>query len=206
MQILSKEKLVLARETENGLEALPPNEAKWLNVVQSKFEHKDKKGNWLFVSRNKDLDKIPKPDAVIIVATIRQDGELFLVLTKEFRIPVGDYEYGFPAGLVDENELVTNAAVREFKEETGLDLSIKLVSPWALYSSAGLTDETVQFVMGTASGEISDKYLESSEDIEVIIASKEKVQELIDSGLPLGAKAWSIMWMFCNNPESLSFE
>lgn len=207
MRILNKEKLVFARETENGLEALPSNEAKWLNVVQASFEHKDKQGKWLFVTRNKSLDKAPKkPNAVIIVATVRKNGELFLVLTKEFRIPVGDYEYGFPAGLVDENELVTTAAIREFREETGLDLSVKLVSPASLYSSAGLTDETVQFVMGTASGEVSDKYLESSEDIEVILASREKVKELVQSDLPLGAKAWSIMWMFCNNPESLSFE
>ena len=132
-----------------------------------------------------------KPDAVIICAVI---DESYLVLTSELRIGLGSYEIGFPAGLVDEGESPADAAKREFREETGLDLEVTRVSP-NLYSSAGMTEEAVPMVYGKASGTVSDEYLERNENIIVILATPSFVQRVVagEFDLAYGAKAWCAM-------------
>ena len=62
------------------------------------------------------------PDGVIIygVHGVNKDK---VVLVKQYRYPIDDYIYEFPAGLVEPNEEIKDAAVREFYEETGLTLS-----------------------------------------------------------------------------------
>ncbi len=59
-------------------------------------------------------------DAVLIVA-LDPDKEA-LVLIREFRMPINDYIYSLPAGLIDEGEDIYQAAIREMYEETGLSL------------------------------------------------------------------------------------
>ena len=66
-----------------------------------------------------------------------------LVITREYRVPLDDYEVGFPAGLVDAGESVEQAVRRELKEETGLNLSRVICTSPPLYPSAGMTDESV---------------------------------------------------------------
>ena len=44
------------------------------------------------------------------------------LMIQEFRIPIRDYEIGFPAGLIEENENIKDAINRELKEETGLEM------------------------------------------------------------------------------------
>ena len=58
------------------------------------------------------------PDAVVIVPLHVASGAL--VMTREYRVPLADFEYGFPAGLVDEGEGIEDAVRRELWEETGL--------------------------------------------------------------------------------------
>ena len=43
-----------------------------------------------------------------------------MVIIREYRVPLDGYEYGFPAGLVDNGESLEQAARRELMEETGL--------------------------------------------------------------------------------------
>ncbi len=63
---------------------------------------------WQIASRNARPKCVSKqfdlPDAVIIVPFHVQRNKL--VIIREFRVPLGDYQYGFPAGLVDEGETV----------------------------------------------------------------------------------------------------
>ncbi|MGD8251830.1 MAG: NUDIX hydrolase [Desulfobacterales bacterium] len=103
------------------------------------------KKQWVFASRN-DPPKLTsgrfdRPDAVVIAATHAE--RRAVVVIEEFRVPLGGYQYGFPAGLVDPGETIEDAAVRELKEETGLDLvRISKISP-PIYSSSGMTDESI---------------------------------------------------------------
>ena len=90
-------------------------------------------------------------DAVTCVVIVNIPGdEPKLLLTKEFRYPVGRYLLSPPAGLIDaadretENAVVS-AAKREIEEETGLRVKdtdrIFTVNPLC-FSSPGMTDES----------------------------------------------------------------
>ena len=115
------------------------------------------------------------------------------VMIQEFRVPINDYEIGFPAGLIEENEKIEDAISRELKEETGLDLvSIKEISPFT-YSSSGMTDEAVAMAFINVDGEVSDKFLEPSEDIIPMLVSKNEIEKLMKQpDLKWGSKAWLI--------------
>ena len=70
----------------------------------------------------------PRVDAVMIIMTDRAHERLLLV--REFRLELDREIYGLPAGLIDPGETPEEAARRELKEETGLDLvSIRRVLP-----------------------------------------------------------------------------
>ena len=118
------------------------------------------------------------------------------LMIREFRIPIRNYEVGFPAGLIEENENIEDAIKRELKEETGLDLvSIKEISPFT-YSSSGMTDEAVAIAFVDVAGEVSNKFLEPSEDIIPMLVSKNEIAKLIkQTDLKWGSKAWLI----CNS-------
>lgn len=115
------------------------------------------------------------------------------VMIQEYRVPIKNYEIGFPAGLIDGNESIENAIKREMKEETGLDvIEIKKISPFT-YSSSGMTDEAIAIAYVNVDGEISDKFLEPSEDIIPMIVSKVEIKRLLSlKDLKWGSKAWLI--------------
>ena len=110
------------------------------------------------------------PDAVTCIVIVRvpecADGTAAdngrrvpkLLLTKEFRYPVGQFLLSPPAGLMDpsdKGEPVPQLATarREIKEETGLELKstdrIFVVNPLA-FSSPGMTDESNSIVCAVA--------------------------------------------------------
>jgi ADP-ribose pyrophosphatase len=138
------------------------------------------------------------PDAVVIVPFhIEKDK---LVIIKEFRVPLGGYQYGFPAGLVDKGETVQQTCTRELKEETGLSVTrVKKISP-PVYSSSGMTDESVSMVYVECDGTPSNKGNEGSEDITTIFVSPKKASELCkDSKIKLDVKTWLVLNSFAEN-------
>lgn len=181
---------------------------KWLNLFSKTY--KNKKGdeeNYLFSSRHQNPPESianKKPDAVIIAAIIDNPNQpLRHVLTSEYRVAIGGYELGFPAGLIDEDETAEQAAKREFLEETGLILKVSKTSPSRLISSAGCSDECVQIVFGTAQGTISKDNQEASEDIQTHLFTQNQLVTLLSQDSPLnclgwGAKAWPILMLFAN--------
>ena len=173
---------------------------KWLNLFAATFEHHGHTGRWLFASRRAEPQKGPGAgDAVIIVPILRMPGEPpRLVLEKEFRVPVGDYVYGFPAGLLEPGESVEECVRRELREETGMEVvRFKRVTP-PLYSSSGLTDESaaMAFVDVRATPESLPK-LEASEDIEVLLLDHAGVCRLCDdTGVRIDAKVWTTLYLY----------
>ena len=117
-----------------------------------------------------------------------------LVINKEFRHPIQDYEWSFPAGLIDKGESPIDAAARELKEETGYDVvSIYRVSP-PVISSAGLSDESTSMVYVLCTGRDGEQKTEETEEIETKRYTIEELKDLMkDSSLVWSCKAWPII-------------
>lgn len=182
----------------SGYEIKKLTDCTWLNLFEVRFTRNSGSDKaWLMCSRkNRPVEDATRADIVVIVATIdSQDGKR-LVVTKEFRVPLWDYEYGFPTGLIDDGEDIATAASRELKEETGLDLvKINHISQ-PVFSSAGLTDESCHMVLVEAKGEASDKWSEADEDIEVFLLNVEGIRDLLASNKKIAAKAWGMLYHY----------
>lgn len=146
------------------------------------------------------------PDAVSCVVILKVKGqEDKLCLSKEFRFPMGQFLLSVPAGLLDAEdkeleEPVFSAAIRELKEETGMDFlpgdEIKFISP-LLFSSPGMTDESnalVQMILyreeiplmnqeGAVGGECFDGF---------VIVGKEEAKEILRRGKEADGTFYSI--------------
>jgi len=173
---------------------------KWLNLFAATFRHDGHTGRWLFASRK------PNPygaadvgDAVVIVPVLRDPGQpARLVLEKEFRVPVGDYVIGFPAGLLEPGESIEQAVRRELLEETGLEVvAVKRVTR-PVYSSGGMTDESAALVfVDVRSTPESLPRREPSEEIEVLLLDLDGVCRLCDDpGARVDAKAWMTLYLY----------
>ena len=133
------------------------------------------------ISRNPDIRSLEelsgnKPDAVVLIMT-SMDGSKIL-LNKEFRMAAGRSVYNFPAGLIDPGEIPEEAAARELREETGLNL-IRIDDIIGLsYSAVGFSNEMNVCVVGCCDGEIqmSDS---SFEEIDAAWYTREEVRELL---------------------------
>lgn len=105
------------------------------------------------------------------------------MLIRQYRYPLDAYLYELPAGLIDGNETPGMAAAREMKEETGLDFAEyaggKECYRRPFFMGPGFTDETSATVFGTAIGIISDVQAEATEEIQVILADKERVRQIL---------------------------
>lgn len=173
-------------------------DCKWLNLYNIAYRLPDgSKHNWQMASRkNNPVKDVKSPDAVYIIPIISTKSGNKLVVTKEFRVPLWDIEYGFPAGLVDQGEDITGTAKRELKEETGLDLiSIDHISK-PVYSSAGMTDESCVMVFCRASGTVSSEHLEGTEQIETVLMDIDDVNELLASDKKMSSKAWGVFYHY----------
>ena len=136
--------------------------------------------------------RIQRPDAAIIVPYHRKEDKLAVI--KEFRVPVGGYQYGFPAGLLDPGEELAAAAGRELHEETGLKLVRVYRHSPAIFSSAGITDEAVAVVFAEVDGTPDTHHNEDSEDIEVFMMDRGAVRDLLQrTDIVFGARAWLVM-------------
>lgn len=149
------------------------------------------------ISRNPDIRGFDdlhdrKPDAVVLIMHDESGGKI--LLNREFRMAPGEWVFNFPAGLIDPDESVAQASVRELREETGLSLD-HISDVWKeSYSAVGFSNEKNVVVVGTASGEIQPSDSEM-EEIEAAWYSKESVRELLRSA-PFAARtqAYCALW------------
>ena len=184
--------------------------SKFLKIFEVFYKTKlgnDKK--WIVASR-KDLEDYKKMvsgekdfvnDAVIIVAVEPERNAL--VLIREFRMPINDYVYSLPAGLIDPGEDLYESAVREMYEETGLELYDidKENSCKKAFASVGMSDESLAIVYGKVRGEFSTAAQEESEIIEPVYVDQKMAKEILESSENIDIKLWLILRDFVKRGE-----
>jgi len=173
---------------------------KWLNLFAATFEHGEHRGRWVFASRKAEPRAgDPTPDAVVIVPLLKDPGQpVRLVMIREFRIPVGDYTFGLPAGLIEADETIENSIRREIAEETGLEVTAFQRITQGLYSTSGMTDESaaMAFVEVRTPPGVAQA-LEASEEIEVLLLDWHDIDALCnDRTAKMDAKAWMVLMMY----------
>lgn len=161
---------------------------RFLNLYE--MDALDSKGmpfHYYFASRNRE-EALPlktgeiMQNGIVIYALWKEDPSK-IVMVRQYRYPLDAYIYELPAGLIDAGETAKEAAIREMKEETGLDFEpyengdAAYERPYFL--GAGLTDETSMSVFGFAKGNISDAFLESTESIEVLLVDRQKAKKIL---------------------------
>lgn len=154
---------------------------------------------WVFASRSNRLNPLEKddtqPDAVVIIPF--HISEKKLVLIKEFRFALGGYQYGFPAGLMDRDETIEQTGKRELFEETGLSITKVLKKSPAIFSSSGMTDESISLLFVECEGHPTSRFNTASEDIEVMMVSREQALDILyDSKIKFDVKSWIILNTF----------
>lgn len=160
----------------------------FVNLYELDRESKTgKKGKYYVASRaksEKDLKLVTgenPPDGVVIYSLYGEKQDK-VVLIRQYRYAINDFVYEFPAGLVENGEPYKEAAVREMKEETGLEfspLSINEAYEKPAFTTVGLTDESCSIVFGSSSGEITKEFQEDTEEIEVVLADREEVKRIL---------------------------
>ena len=121
------------------------------------------------------------PDGVSVYALYGEARDR-VVMIRQFRYPIGGWVYEFPSGIIDPGETYREAAVREFREETGLQLDPLVVDPIfeaPRFQTIGMTDESCALVFGYASGEPTSAFEEDSEEIEVVLADRAMVRDIM---------------------------
>lgn len=160
----------------------------FLNLYEmDAFLKSGKPFHYYFVSRDKEesikLHTHSKQPTGMAVYAITEELPHRLVMIRQYRYPVDEYLYELPAGIIEQGETQNQAAIREMKEETGLNFL-----PYeggeeclrkALYLVPGFSDELNATVFGTVKGTISKKYLEDTEDIEVFFVDQEEAKRIL---------------------------
>lgn len=132
------------------------------------------------------------------------DAQDRIVFLRQFRVPFGAHVLEFPAGLVDPGETPEQTALRELREETGLNGKVRRISP-PLSSSAGLTSEQVHLAFVEVEESDVENALgagtldshESSEEIELLAVPRDKIEQFLAGRGAAGDVVDVKLFLFC---------
>ena len=157
---------------------------RFLNLYTLEYEHEGKTIKWTLASRNKPdaltcVTGKDKADSVCIIPKVVINGKEFLVLTKEFRQPINDYVFSFPAGLVEDGEDPLTCCARELQEEIGAEEIAEVNKLTDIcYNSEGMTDESV-VIFEVVVTKLGKQNLQDHEDIRVFFVPMEELESFI---------------------------
>lgn len=160
-----------------------PLKSKWLNVRKDKVR----------MPKGVELDDfyiLEYPDWINVIA-ITEEGDF--VLERQYRHGTQTVEYEICAGVIEKGEEPLVAVQRELYEETGYG-----GGEWKLYcisapNPAAMTNRNYTFIAKGVK-QISSQHLEKSEDIDVIVVSREEVKKILKEGKMMQGIMQAPLW------------
>ena len=186
---------------------------RYLNYYELEAVHRDGTASpYYMASRAKDVDHLKavtrenKPDGVILYGVYGEAKDR-VVLIRQYRYPLGDYVYEFPAGLVEEGEEMAAAGIREMYEETGLTFTPVDAGSYSrpFFTTIGMTDESCGTVFGYCSGEPTSVHEEASEEIQVILADRAEARRILREENVAIMCAYMLMHFIASTGDPLAF-
>lgn len=180
----------------NGIDTIL--EGRYINRYNVKYILEDgTERAYEMVSRAKGLASLEDLNAAPVEAVVMimhdRTGERIL-LCREFRMAAGEWVYNFPAGLVEKGESVADAARRELKEETGLDMVETRHVFQPSYSAVGFSNEKNVCIIGVADGEFAPS-TSSSEEIHAKWHTRAEVAKLLETArFAARTQAYCYLW------------
>ena len=183
---------------------------RFLNLYELDATFRDgSRAPYYVASRRKSVDSLKAAtgdshaDGVILYGVYGESKDK-VVLIRQYRFPLGGYCYEFPAGLVEPNEDMLDAGIREMYEETGLQFTpVKTARPY--FTTIGMTDESCGTVFGYCSGEPSNVHQEGSEDIQVVLADREECKRILKEENVAIMCAYMLMHFIASEGDPLAF-
>ncbi|KAI8404793.1 hypothetical protein FOFC_14265 [Fusarium oxysporum] len=125
---------------------LPIDEAKWVTLKKIEYVDQVGKARTWEVATRKTRGKSGVDAVAMGNILLHPSKPASTLLVIQYRPPLDAYTIEWPAGLIDAEETAEEAAVREFKEETGYDCKVLSVSP-AQAADPGMTNANMQLAM-----------------------------------------------------------
>ena len=186
---------------------------RFLNYYELEAVHRDGSiSPYYMTSRAKDASQLKavthqnRPDGVILYGVYGEEQDR-VVLIRQYRYPLGDYVYEFPAGLVEEGEEMGAAGVREMYEETGLTFTPVDAGCYSrpFFPTVGMTDESCGMVFGYCSGTPTSIHEEASEEIQVILADRGEAKRILREENVAIMCAYMLMHFIASEGDPLPF-
>lgn len=130
----------------NKLSDLPIGEAKWITLKKIDYTDQMGKDRTWEVATRKTRGKAGVDAVAIGNVLLHPSKPPSTMIVIQYRPPLDAYTVEWPAGLIDADETAEQAAVREFKEETGYDCRLLSISP-VQAADPGMSNANMQMAM-----------------------------------------------------------
>ena len=194
-----------------GVKRLTEN--RFLNLYELDARQRDGKPIRYYVAsrakKTEDLKSVSghrRADGVIMYGVYGEQKDR-IVLIRQYRYPLGDYIYEFPAGLVEPGEDVREAGIREMFEETGMTFTPREGGNFErpFFTTVGMTDESCAMVFGYCSGTPSNEHQEAAEDIQVVLADRAECRRILKEENVAIMPAYMMMHFLNTQGDPLEF-
>jgi ADP-ribose pyrophosphatase len=156
-----------------------------LNIYLTPLDNKG--ATYQFASRYQTIDELAMNNeelscnAVRILPFYIKEGKKYFILIKEYRLVVNKTLHSLPAGLVNPNEDYDQSAIRELEEETGYIAKTIISKTPPLFTSPGLSDESIINYVIEVDPIPKSQHLDEFEEIEVLVVESTELIKLLDS-------------------------